>query len=366
MMKIEVKTENLLKCLQSVIGVVERRQTMPILANVLVSISGENLSITATDLEVELISTTSASSSEDGSFTLPGRKLLDICRALPSSSDLLLQQDDSKISISSKRSKFSLSTLPENEFPIIKGINDIEVISVDQSSLKNLINKTHFSMAQQDVRYYLNGLLVESEGNKLTAVATDGHRLAISDTDLTDPRDGKKQVILPRKGVIELQRLLNKEGKIEILLGSNHIRVKFDDVCFTSKLIDGNFPEYQRVIPANPENKLKVNTEKLKGALSRAAILSNEKYRGIRLILKKNDLVIQAHNPEQEQAEEKMDVDYDGSDIEIGFNVNYLIDALNAVDSEDVHVLLMDNNSSCLIQDTNNSSYRFVVMPMRL
>ena len=365
-MKIEVKTENLLKCLQSVIGVVERKQTMPILANVLVSISGENLSITATDLEVELISTTSASSSEDGSFTLPGRKLLDICRALPSSSDLLLQQDNSKISISSKRSKFSLSTLPENEFPLIKGINDIEVISVDQSSLKNLINKTHFSMAQQDVRYYLNGLLVESEGNKLTAVATDGHRLAISDTDLTDPRDGKKQVILPRKGVIELQRLLNKEGKIEILLGSNHIRVKFDDVCFTSKLIDGNFPEYQRVIPANPENKLKVNTEKLKGALSRAAILSNEKYRGIRLILKKNDLVIQAHNPEQEQAEEKMDVDYDGSDIEIGFNVNYLIDALNAVDSEDVHVLLMDNNSSCLIQDTNNSSYRFVVMPMRL
>ena len=365
-MKIEVKTENLLKCLQSVIGVVERKQTMPILANVLVSISGENLSITATDLEVELISTTSASSSEDGSFTLPGRKLLDICRALPSSSDLLLQQDDSKISISSKRSKFSLSTLPENEFPLIKGINDIEVISVDQSSLKNLINKTHFSMAQQDVRYYLNGLLVESEGNKLTAVATDGHRLAISDTDLTGPRDGKKQVIPPRKGVIELQRLLNKEGKIEILLGSNHIRVKFDDVCFTSKLIDGNFPEYQRVIPANPENKLKVNTEKLKGALSRAAILSNEKYRGIRLILKKNDLVIQAHNPEQEQAEEKMDVDYDGSDIEIGFNVNYLIDALNAIDSEDVHVLLMDNNSSCLIQDTNNSSYRFVVMPMRL
>ena len=165
---------------------------------------------------------------------------------------------------------------------------------------------------------------------------------------------------------LKLQRLMDKKGKIKILLGSNHIRVKFDDVCFTSKLIDGNFPEYQRVIPVNPENKLKVNTEKLKEALFRAAILSNEKYRGIRLIVKKNDLVIQAHNPEQEQAEEKMDVDYDGSDIEIGFNVNYLIDALNAIDSEDVHVLLMDNNSSCLIQDTNNSSYKFVVMPMRL
>ena len=365
-MKIEVKTENLLKCLQSVIGVVERKQTMPILANVLVNIEDEKLSITATDLEVELISTTTVSSTENGSFTLPGRKLLDICRALPVTSDLTLQQDGSKISISSKRSKFSLSTLPENEFPLIKGINDVEVISVDQSNLKNLINKTHFSMAQQDVRYYLNGLLVESEGNKLRAVATDGHRLAISDTDLTDPRDGKKQVILPRKGVIELQRLLDKKGSIEVLLGSNHIRVKFDDVCFTSKLIDGNFPEYQRVIPANPENKLKVNTEKLKGALSRAAILSNEKYRGIRLIVKKNDLVIQAHNPEQEQAEEKMDVDYDGTEIEIGFNVNYLIDALNTIDSEDVHVLLMDNNSSCLIQDTNNSSYKFVVMPMRL
>tara|TARA_Y100000590_G_scaffold465704_1_gene638785 strand:- start:174 stop:1271 length:1098 start_codon:yes stop_codon:yes gene_type:complete len=365
-MKIEVKTENLLKCLQSTIGVVERKQTMPILANVLINVADEKLSITATDLEVELIATTTVSSADNGSFTIPGRKLLDICRALPITSDLLLQQDESKISISSKRSKFSLSTLPENEFPLIKGINDLEVISVDQPNLKNLINKTHFSMAQQDVRYYLNGLLIESEGTKLRAVATDGHRLAISDTDLAESRNEKKQVILPRKGVIELQRLLNGRGSIEVLLGSNHIRVKFEDVCFTSKLIDGNFPEYQRVIPANPENKLKVNTERLKGALSRAAILSNEKYRGIRLIVQKNDLVIQAHNPEQEQAEEKIDVDYSGAEIEIGFNVNYLIDALNAIDSEDVHVLLVDNNSSCLIQDTNNSSYRFVVMPMRL
>ena len=365
-MKIEVKTENLLKCLQSIIGVVERKQTMPILANVLINVANEKLSITATDLEVELIATTTVSSSESGSFTLPGRKLLDICRALPVTSDLLLQQDNSKISISSKRSKFSLSTLPENEFPLVKDISDIEVISVEQANLKNLINKTHFSMAQQDVRYYLNGLLIESEGTNLRAVATDGHRLAISDTDLTESRDAKKQVILPRKGVIELQRLLDEKGRIEVLLGSNHIRVKFGEVCLTSKLIDGNFPEYQRVIPANPENKLKVNTEKLKGALSRAAILSNEKYRGIRLIVQKNSLVIQAHNPEQEQAEEKMDVDYDGAEIEIGFNVNYLIDALNAVDSEDVHVLLVDNNSSCLIQDTDNSSYRFVVMPMRL
>ncbi len=365
-MKIEVRTENLLKCLQSVIGVVERKQTMPILANVLVSVTDEKLSITGTDLEVELISTTSVSSTDNGSFTIPGRKLLDICRALPSTSDLSLQQDDSKISISSKRSKFSLSTLPENEFPLIKGINDMEVISIDQSSLKNLIKKTHFSMAQQDVRYYLNGLLIESEGTKLRAVATDGHRLAVSETDLAESRDEKKQVILPRKGVIELQRLLDKKGKIEVLLGSNHIRVNFEDVCFTSKLIDGNFPEYQRVIPANPENKLKVNTESLKGALSRAAILSNEKYRGIRLIVQKDDLIIQAHNPEQEQAEEKMDVNYDGSEIEIGFNVNYLIDALNAIDSEDVNVLLTDNNSSCLIQDTNKTSYKFVIMPMRL
>ena len=365
-MKIEVKTEDLLKCLQSVIGVVERKQTMPILANVLLNVTDEKLSITGTDLEVELISTTSVSSTENGSFTLPGRKLLDICRALPVTSDLLLQQNDSKISISSKRSKFSLSTLPENEFPLIKGIDDTEVISVDQPSLKSLINKTHFSMAQQDVRYYLNGLLIESEGTTLRAVATDGHRLAVSDTDLTETRGEKKQVILPRKGVIELQRLLDKKGKIEVLLGSNHIRVNFEDVCFTSKLIDGNFPEYQRVIPVNPENILKVNTDSLKGALSRAAILSNEKYRGIRLIVQKDDLIIQAHNPEQEQAEEKIDVNYDGSEIEIGFNVNYLIDALNAIDSEDVHVLLTDNNSSCLIQDTNNSSYKYVVMPMRL
>ena len=365
-MKFKIDKAEIINEFQSLAAVADKKQTLPILSNILIRCETDSIRLLSTDLEVELISTTTVSSTENGSFTLPGRKLLDICRALPVTSDLTLQQDDSKISISSKRSKFSLSTLPENEFPLIKGINDVEVISVDQSNLKNLINKTHFSMAQQDVRYYLNGLLIESEGTKLRAVATDGHRLAISDTDLTESREEKKQVILPRKGVIELQRLLDNKERIEVLLGSNHIRVKFDDVCFTSKLIDGSFPEYQRVIPMNPENKLRGNTEKLKGALSRAAILSNEKYRGIRLIVKKNDLVIQAHNPEQEQAEEKLDVEYDGIEIEIGFNVNYLIDALNAIDSDDVHLLFMDNNSSCLIQDTSNSSYKFVVMPMRL
>jgi DNA polymerase-3 subunit beta len=221
-------------------------------------------------------------------------------------------------------------------------------------------------MAQQDVRYYLNGLLIEAESSRLRAVATDGHRLAISDTDLIEGREEKKQVILPRKGVTELQRLLEEKGRIEVQLGPNHVRVKFSAVCFTSKLIDGSFPEYQRVIPNSPENKLEINTKKLKNALSRAAILSNEKYRGIRLMVQNKDLVIQAHNPDQEQAEEKMDVEYNGEEIEIGFNVNYLIDALNAIESENVLVLLVDNNSSCLIQDTNDSSYKFVVMPMRL
>jgi DNA polymerase-3 subunit beta len=221
-------------------------------------------------------------------------------------------------------------------------------------------------MAQQDVRYYLNGLLIELESNKIRAVATDGHRLALSSSTTADENEGGTQVILPRKGVMELQRLLDGQNEIKVTLGDNHIQVKFETVSFTSKLIDGKFPEYGRVIPSNTENKLKANKNDLKVALSRAAILSNEKYRGIRLIIKTNELTIQAHNPEQEKAEESIAIEYEGNDIEIGFNVTYLIDALNVVDSDEVILSVVDNNSSCLISDPEDETSKFVIMPMRL
>jgi len=365
-MNINVKRDDLLKSLQSIIGVVERKQTMPILANVLISVDNNKLSITATDLEVELISTLNAKSDDTGSFTAPGRKLLDICRALPTNVDISISYDDKKIILSSGKSRFNLAALPENEFPVIKNIEQNESINIDQKELKRIIDKTHFSMAQQDVRYYLNGLLLEVESDNIRAVATDGHRLATSTTKHKHAQDTKKQVIVPRKGVIELQRLLDNEGEIKIDLGSNHIQAKFQDVCFTSKLIDGRFPEYGRVIPSDTSNQLIADKEGLKTALQRTAILSNEKYRGIRLTIKKNSLTIQAHNPEQEEAEESLEIKYDGNEIEIGFNVNYLIDALNSIESESALLSLVDNNSSCLIMDTKEDRSKFVIMPMRL
>jgi len=365
-MNISVKRDNLLKSLQSIIGVVERKQTMPILANVLINLDNNKLSITATDLEVELISTLNVKSENIGSFTAPGRKLLDICRALPAGADMSISQSDKKIIISSGKSKFNLATLPENEFPVIKNIDQNDTIKINQKELKRIIDKTHFSMAQQDVRYYLNGLLLEVDSGTIRAVATDGHRLATSTTQQDQEQEAGKQVIIPRKGVIELQRLLDGEGDIKIGLGSNHIQVKLQSLCFTSKLIDGRFPEYGRVIPSDTSNQLLADKEGLRSALQRTAILSNEKYRGIRLIIKQNELTIQAHNPEQEEAEESMQIKYDGNEIEIGFNVNYLIDALNSVESENVVLSLVDNNSSCLITDPKEDQSKFVIMPMRL
>jgi DNA polymerase-3 subunit beta len=256
--------------------------------------------------------------------------------------------------------------LPAAEFPVIEQINSQLDLDVDQKSLRRLLEKTHFSMAQQDVRYYLNGMLVEAEGGHLRTVATDGHRLAMSEIPLGKKLDAAQQVIVPRKGVLELQRLLGDEGSAAVSVGTNHIRVSLDGIRFTSKLIDGRFPEYSRVIPQNQDKHLVADRNLLRAALQRTAILSNEKYRGIRLELKDNGLVVQAHNPEQEEAEEEIEVSYQGDGLEIGFNVNYLLDALAAVDGEQVRVGLHDPNSSCLISGEEASDCKYVVMPMRL
>ena len=365
-MKFSADREALLKPLQAVIGVVERRQTMPILANVLLSAKNGELAITATDLEVELVATTEPEIDSDGEVTVPGRKLLDICRALPDGASVSLSQSGEKVSVRSGRSKFTLATLPAAEFPSVDEITTERTIDVDQGTLGELLDKTHFSMAQQDVRYYLNGLLIETGGKHLRAVATDGHRLALCQAELKGGKMEEKQVIVPRKGVLELQRLLSGEGQVSLALGNNHIRIQLDGIRFTSKLIDGRFPEYERVIPKNPGNELVADRETLKAALHRTAILSNEKYRGIRLMLRDGGLVLQAHNPEQEEAEEEVEVSYKGEDMEIGFNVNYLLDALGAIEGDDVTLAFVDANSSCLLRDPGNDDCKYVVMPMRL
>ena len=364
-MKFTSERERILEPLQAIIGVVERRQTMPVLANVLLSVKGGVLSVTATDLEVELVATTQVSGSSDGDITVPGRKFLDIVRALAEKVVVTFTVAGDKATVKAGKSRFTLTTLPAAEFPSIDEINAQLAFDVEQSALKGLIDKTHFSMAQQDVRYYLNGMLLESDGKMLRTVATDGHRLALCEMELKT-KPGVQQVIVPRKGILELQRLLGNEGTVAVQVGSNHVRITLGDIRFTSKLIDGRFPEYNRVIPANPNRIVTADREILRAALHRTAILSNEKYRGIRLALRQNMLVLTAHNPEQEEAEEEVEVSYSGEEFEVGFNVNYLLDALSAVGGVEVELGLTDANSSSLVRAPGNASGRYVVMPMRL
>lgn len=365
-MKLSAAREALLRPLQAVIGVVERRQTMPILANVLLVAKDDELSVTATDLEVELVANTEVSVESGGEVTVPGRKLLDICRALPEDAEVSISQSGEKLVLKSGRSKFSLTTLPAAEFPTVDDINAGHSVTVSQEVLGRLLEKTHFSMAQQDVRYYLNGLLLETSDNLLRAVATDGHRLALCEVALDGGKAPEQQVIVPRKGVLELQRLMSGEGELTIELGTNHVRIQLDGIRFTSKLIDGRFPEYDRVIPQDTSNAMSADRGVFKSALQRTAILSNEKYRGIRLIIRDHNMVLQTHNPEQEEAEEELEIEYSGEEIEIGFNVNYLLDALNAIETDEVSLAVVDGNSSCLIREPGKDDCKYVVMPMRL
>jgi DNA polymerase-3 subunit beta len=365
-MKLTASREDLLTPLQSVIGVVERRQTMPVLANVLLSARENRLSITGTDLEVELVASHAVSVQQAGDVTVPGRKLLDIFRALPEKTSVSLTTDGDRVALRAGRSRFTLSSLPAAEFPVIEEINSQQVLSVSQGALRRLIDKTHFSMAQQDVRYYLNGMLLETEGKALRAVATDGHRLALCETPLQAAAKTAQQVIVPRKGVLELQRILGSDGELELAIGTNHVRVQIGDIRFTSKLIDGRFPEYGRVVPSTPTKIVQADRDPLRQALQRTAILSNEKYRGIRLTLHSDLLTVQAHNPEQEEAEDQLEVGYKGEDLEIGFNVNYLLDALAALDTDKVEIGLNDANTSCLIRAPGTTDTKYVVMPMRL
>jgi DNA polymerase-3 subunit beta len=366
-MKIIINREILLNPLQQIIGAVERRQTLPILGNVLFKSSSGTLSLTATDLEIEMVSTVEVDSPDDFQTTLPARKVLDICKALADGSDIEFNIEEKMVSLISGRSRFSLASLPAKDFPGLDDIVEQHSFTIKQGELKSLLEKTSFAMAQQDVRYYLNGILMEISPDLVKMVATDGHRLALSELKTSISLNDEKQVIIPRKAVLELARLLeSSDSPAKIILSQNHIRVEAGALVFTSKLIDGKFPDYNRVIPVDGNKILKVNRESLKRSMNRIAILSNEKYRGIRLTLAPGNLAIQANNPDQEEAEEELSVDYDESEIEIGFNVTYLIDVLNVLHSEDVDIKLKDANSSCIISDGEDSSSLYVVMPMRL
>lgn len=366
-MKFSISREALLKPLQAVIGVVERRQTMPILSNVLLVAKNGALSVSGTDLEVELIADAEVDKVDvPGEITVPGRKLLDITRALAEGARITMGLEGDRLVIKSGRSRFVLSTLPAAEFPQVEKIDASSRLRLSQAAVASLLDKTQFSMAQQDVRYYLNGLLLETSKKRLRAVATDGHRLALAEISIDNQDVTAGQVIIPRKGVLELHRLLGSGEDVELAIGSNHIRAKLDGIRFTSKLIDGRFPDYERVIPSEKATTLTADRESLRSALQRAAILSNEKYRGVRLEIGKGTLQIQANNPDQEEARDEIEVSYDGDAIEIGFNVTYLLDAMAAVDGDQVEIDFVDANSSCLIRSDKASHAKYVVMPMRL
>lgn len=367
-MKFSVVKETLLKQLQLVVGVVERRQTLPVLSNVLVKLEDKRLAITGTDLEVEILSQENINDPGliAGETTLPARKLLDICRSLPDEAQLNFSCDNQRATISSGRSRFTLATMPANEFPSVDGGNGNLEFECPSEQIKYIIDKTAFAMAHQDVRYYLNGMLWEASEGQLRAVATDGHRLAMTTLEVPVNQAEKIQSILPRKGVVELSRLLGDQEQVVVSLGDNHIRVTSQGFEFTSKLVDGAYPDYDRVLPKDGNLKIVGDVEGLRQAFGRTAILSNEKYRGVRLALSENLLIMSATNPEQEEAQEEVEVSYTGEPFEIGFNVNYILDVLNTLDSETVSFTLSGANSSALLQGEGDKNSVYVIMPMRL
>ncbi|CAI8342913.1 MAG: DNA polymerase III subunit beta [Halieaceae bacterium] len=370
-MKFSIARDALIKPLNLVAGVVERRQTLPILSNVLLALEDKTLSLTGTDLEVELIGRVELDAAGvDGEVTVPARKLVDICKSLPEGSTIEFSLEAGKATVKAGRSRFTLSTLPAADFPAVEGGAGSVALSLDQSLVKQLIDSTAFAMAQQDVRYYLNGLFLEIMGGRLRVVATDGHRLALATGPaLVEAAD--TGVIIPRKGVLELSRLLDGSVPLELAIGTNHIRATNEQFTFTSKLVDGKFPDYERVIPKNADKSVIGERGELKQAFTRTAILSNEKYRGVRLKLSDNNLDITANNPEQEQAEEVVGVQYTGAELEIGFNVSYLLDVLSVLEQPQVRLSLSDEASSALLENAEAPSEGeperlYVVMPMRL
>lgn len=367
-MHFTIQREALLKPLQLVAGVVERRQTLPVLSNVLLVVQDNLLSLTGTDLEVELVGRVALEdASEPGEITVPARKLMDICKSLQADALIDIRLDDQKVVIKSGRSRFSLSTLPANDFPTVEEGPGSLNFSVNQGKMRRLIERSSFAMAQQDVRYYLNGMLIEVSSGMLRAVATDGHRLAMCSMQAGIEQADRHQVIVPRKGILELARLLtDQDGEVSIVLGQHHIRATTGEFTFTSKLVDGKFPDYERVLPRGGDKLVVGERQTLREAFSRTAILSNEKYRGIRLQLENGLLKIQANNPEQEEAEEEVAVEYAGGSLEIGFNVSYLLDVLSVMTTEQVRLILSDANSSALVQEFDNDDSAYVVMPMRL
>ncbi|MGB4812915.1 MAG: DNA polymerase III subunit beta [Methylophilaceae bacterium] len=366
-MNIKINRETLLKPLTSVASIVEKRHTLPILSNLLIEAKKNKIHLTATDLEMQISLSMESATESDFSTTLAAKKLLDICRSLPDSADINMASNDSRLTLKAGKSRFNLQTLPAADYPVMtKTLGPSTLITIAQRELKGLLKQVEFAMAQQDIRYYLNGLLFEVMDNRLNIVGTDGHRLSFTSAELKQTYE-KQEVILPRKTVIELIKLLDEsDEEVQVEMSLNQVNFSFANIKLISKIIDGKFPDYNRVIPVGHQNTFSTNRIGVLLAMQRASILSNEKYRGIRMVINQNNLKLISTNSDQEEAEEELEIDYQGDALDIGFNVTYLIDILNNANSEQVTFSFSDANSSCLMTVPDKAEYKYVVMPMRI
>jgi len=367
-MNIKINRDTLLKPLSSVSGIVERRHTLPILSNLLLEVKQNKIALTTTDLEMQISLSINTAKSEELSITVSAKKLLDICRSLPENTEINIATQENRLQVKAGKSRFNLQTLPAADYPIMAkaASTTAAIVTISQRTLKRLFKQVEFAMAQQDIRYYLNGLLFEVRANRLNIVGTDGHRLSFTSTELNQNYE-KQELILPRKTVIELIKLLDdSDEEVAIEITAGQVNFTFGDIQLISKVIDGKFPDYTRVIPISHQNSFSVDRMVILLAMQRASILSNEKYRGIRMVLAKNSLRLISTNSEQEEAEEELELNYPGDALDIGFNVTYMIDVLNNVGSENIVFSFADANSSCLVTVPDDENYKYVVMPMRI
>ena len=368
MQLVHAPRDTLLKSLTTVAGIVERRHTMPILANVLIQRQGNQLSFIATDNEVQITTHAECGPGDDHATTVAARKLLDILRALPDGVEVDLTHRDNKMTVTAGKSRFALQTLPAADFPTVAQPDAWSVtLTLPQKTLRHLLGMVHFSMAVQDIRYYLNGMLLVFQPGEVTAVTTDGHRLSLyslaAELAPSEPTD----IIVPRKTVLELMRLLDDSDEpVEIQVATNQVRFRFGQIEFLSKLVEGKFPDFRRVIPAPQTASIDLDREAWLRSLQRIAILTTDKLNGVRLQLADGVLKLSAHNTEQEEAVEEIELDGEHGELDLGFNVTYLIDVLSNLKDPTVRCYLGDANSSSLLTLPDNDRFKYVVMPMRI
>ena len=366
-MKFIINREVLLTPLQQIVGVIEKRQTMPVLANVLTVVSEGLLTLTGTDLEIQIVSKIALDNALSGAITIPARKLLDLCRLLPSDADIQIEHHGDKVIVLSNRSRFVLSCLPAENYPEFTEANMDKEFVIRSRQLKKALDKTVFCMANQDVRYYLNGLLLNVSNNKVKFVASDGHRLAIFEDRLEQATGYEARLILPRKGVLELQRLLcDSDDELLIKFSANNIKITFNDIVFSAKLVDAKYPDFSKVFQQVFYESIPVPKQELKNSLTRAVVLANEKFKGVTFDIGNGQLKITTHNPEHDEAEEYVDIDYLGEPLTIAFNAHYVLDAFSNIDADNAILTIASNTSTCFIDEPTESEYKYIVMPMRL